>query len=85
MHWEQEVRNVVFRTCLPHIYKLTAPTEALDEADDAGLTPAHSHPIHGVKGGKLLQVCPESRQELTSAIHHPSPWLEPQLAESTWA
>lgn len=68
----------------PHTRDNSAPTEALDEADDAGLTPAHSHPVHSGKGGYGIQGCPELRQTLTSKIHQ-SPCLVLQLALSTWA
>ena len=47
----------------------SAPTQALDEADDAGLTPAHSRPIHSGEGGYSIQGCPELRQMLASKIH----------------
>lgn len=42
----------------------SAPTQALDEADDAGLTPAHSRPVHSGEGGYGIQGGPEPRQEL---------------------
>lgn len=42
----------------------SAPTQTLDEADDAGLTPAHSCPVHRGEGGYGIQGCPESRQTL---------------------
>lgn len=61
----------------------SAPTEALDEADDAGLTPAHSRPVHSGKGGYGIQGCPDLRQ--TSKIHQsagPALRLAPR---STWA
>lgn len=32
-----------------------------------------------------VQVGPEAQQKLASVIHHPSPRVEPQLAQSTWA
>lgn len=35
----------------------SAPTQALDEADDAGLTPAHSRPVHSGEGGYGIQGC----------------------------
>lgn len=38
-----------------------APTEALDEADDAGLTPAHRRPVHGAEGGHAIQGCAARR------------------------
>lgn len=61
----------------------SAPTEALDEADDAGFTPAHSCPVHGGKGDGI-QGCPEPRQTLASKIQ-PSPCLVLLLPLSTWA
>lgn len=39
----------------------SAPTEALDEADDAGPTPAHSRPVHGGEGGHAIQGCAGQR------------------------
>ena len=62
----------------------SAPTQALDEADDAGLTPAHSRPIHSGEGGYSIQGCPELRQMLASKIHQ-RPCLVCQLALSSWA
>lgn len=62
----------------------SAPTQAFDEADDAGLTPAHSRPVHSGEGGYGIQGCPESRQNLASKIHQ-RPCLVCQLALSCWA
>lgn len=62
----------------------SAPTQALDEADDAGLTPAHSRPVHSGEGGYGIQGCPESRQMPASKIHQ-RPCLVCQLALSCWA
>ena len=55
----QHVRRS-FRTCFPHSWH-SAPTQALDEADDAGLTPAHRCPVHRGEGRYGIQGCPESR------------------------
>lgn len=62
----------------------SAPTQALDEADDAGLTPAHSRPVHSGEGGDGIQVCSESRQMLARKIHQ-RPCLVYQLVLSSWA
>lgn len=61
----------------------SARTEALDEADDAGLTPTHIHPVHSGTRGYSNQGIPESRQTFASKIHQ-SPCLVLQLALSTW-
>lgn len=39
----------------PSLTVKSAPTQALDEADDAGLTPAHSRPVHSGEGGYGIQ------------------------------
>lgn len=57
----------------------SAPTQALNEADDAGLAPAHSRPVHSGEGGYGIQGCLESRQMHTSKIHQ-CPCLVCQLA-----
>lgn len=61
----------------------SAPTQTLDEANDAGLTPAHCRPVHSGEGGYGLQGCPELRQMLASKIHQ-LPCLVCQLAPSFW-
>lgn len=62
----------------------SAPTQALNEADDAGLTPAHSRPVHSGEGGYGIQGCLQSRQMLASKVHqHPCPVC--QLALFCWA
>lgn len=63
----------------------SAPTKALDEADDAGLTPAHGRPVHCGEGGYGIQGCPESRQMLASKIHQRPCLVVCQLALSCWA
>lgn len=60
-----------------------APTQTLDEANDAGLAPAHSCPVHSGKGGYGIQGCPDLRQMLASKIHQ-LPCLVCQLALSFW-
>lgn len=39
----------------------SAPTQTLDEADDAGLTPANSCAVHSGEGRYAIQGCPEQR------------------------
>lgn len=69
-----------------HASLTSAPTQALDEADDAGLTPAHSRPVHSGEGGYGIQGCPESRQTLAPSKIHQRPCLVVcQLALSCWA
>lgn len=62
----------------------SAPTQALDEADDAGLTPAHSRPVHSGEGGYGIQGGLEQDKSFASKIHQ-RPCLVCQLALSCWA
>lgn len=66
-----------------HAPHTSAPTKALDEADDAGLAPAHGHPVHGGNG---VTPCPalsriktkNSLVRSTTQVHDLSlSWLSP--------
>lgn len=66
------------------IHGNSAPTQALNEADDAGLTPAHSRPVHSGEGRYGIHGCLQSKQMLTSKIHQ-GPCPVCQLALLCWA
>lgn len=66
-----------------HASHTSAPTKALDEADDAGLTPAHGHPVHGGNGATPCPALSRNKDKnslvrSTTQVHDLSlGWLTP--------
>lgn len=65
------------------------PTQALDEADDAGLTPAHGSSVHGAERGYGIQVGSKTRQkhpssEILQRLFLVCPWALSSLASGPW-